>query len=316
MKKNYKLGFSLIEISVVVLIIGVLIAAITTGTDLVKRSKLASARNLSSNSSIYGMKDLVLWFEPSLPTSFYAEGEGEPIEVWSNNSKFYSIGSAVQSSDENPKLPIYIKDAINHIPAVRFYCESASDCGQHLNIPDVAGLLEETDLTIFILENRNSNNTDVKRNILTSVGTNGLKIYYNNLDQFTVDNKSGNPISADTVSQVAPTLHYLSLFYSSDNEDFKVDDNIIIRKGYNYYKNKRLPENGSMPSVTKVIQDDVEDPRFTAGSMGETIKIGNDTQSYSGNIAEILIFNMRLRQEELVDIFDYFEAKYNIALED
>ena len=70
MKKNYKLGFSLIEISVVVLIIGVLIAAITTGTDLVKRSKLASARNLSSNSSIYGMKDLVLWFEPSLPTVF------------------------------------------------------------------------------------------------------------------------------------------------------------------------------------------------------------------------------------------------------
>lgn len=315
MKKNYKLGFSLIEISVVVLIIGVLIAAITTGTDLVKRSKLASARNLSSNSSIYGMKDLVLWFEPSLPTSFYAEGEGEPIEVWSNNSKFYSIGSAVQSSDENPKLPIYIKDAINHIPAVRFYCESASDCGQHLNIPDVAGLLEETDLTIFILENRNSNNTDVKRNILTSGGNNGLEIYYNNSDQFTVDNKSGEP-KISNVSPVAPTLHYLSLFYSSNNEDFKVDDNIIIRKGYNYYKNKRLPENGAMPSVTTVIQDNDENSRFSTGSMGETIKIGNDTQSYSGNIAEILIFNRRLRQEELVDIFDYFEAKYNIALED
>ncbi len=315
MKKNYKLGFSLIEISVVVLIIGVLIAAITTGTDLVKRSKLASARNLSSNSSIYGMKDLVLWFEPSLPTSFYAEGEGEPIEVWSNNSKFYSIGSAVQSSDENPKLPIYIKDAINHIPAVRFYCESASDCGQHLNIPDVAGLLEETDLTIFILENRNSNNTDVKRSILTSGGNNGLEIYYNNSDQFTVDNKSGEPKTSN-VSPVAPTLHYLSLFYSSNNEDFKVDDNIIIRKGYNYYKNKRLPENGAMPSVTTVIQDNDENSRFSTGSMGETIKIGNDTQTYSGNISEILIFSTRLRQEELVDIFDYFEAKYNIALED
>jgi len=45
-----------------------------------------------------------------------------------------------------------------------------------------------------------------------------------------------------------------------------------------------------------------------------TITIGAATDSYLGAISEILIFNRKLRQRELIDIFDYFEAKYNLSL--
>ncbi|MFT4717852.1 MAG: prepilin-type N-terminal cleavage/methylation domain-containing protein [Rickettsiales bacterium] len=316
MKKNYKLGFSLIEISVVVLIIGVLIAAITTGTDLVKRSKLASARNLSANSSIYGMGDLVLWLESSLPTSFQDAGEGEGVVLWSNNSPFYNIGSAIM--DGSTDVPMYIKDAINHIPSVRFsgLCD-AGLCEQYLNVPSIARLLEETDLTIFILEKRDAGNPTAERRIISTsngdgaISGTGLNIYYNTSDQLAVTNASGAS-TLDVNVTSGPSLHYLTLF---NDADFEVNDNIILRQGFNYYRNQRLPESGPMPAATALIEGG-GDVRFATQSMGDVIRIGDSDHSYIGNLSEVIIFNRRLRQREMIDIFNYFEAKYNIVLSD
>ena len=314
MKKNYKLGFSLIEISVVVLIIGVLIAAITTGTDLVKKSKVASARNLSSNSAIYGMSDLVLWLESSLPTSFPAEGEGESVKLWSNNSPFYNIGSAIADGDN--ETPMYKRYAINHTPSVRFFCDGGV-CKRYLKVPSISRLLEETDLTIFILENRDAGHGALERRIIsTSNGDNaiigkGLNIYYNTSDQLTVSNSNGDSFPSTDVTP-GPSLHYLTLF---NDDDFMVNGNTILRKGFNYYHNKRLPESGSMPSVTTTIESS-GDVRFATNSMGNIIRIGDSVKSYIGNLPEIIIFNRKLRQKEMIDIFNYFEAKYNIVLSD
>ena len=321
MKKNYKLGFSLIEISVVVLIIGVLIAAITTGTDLVKKSKVASARNLSSNSSIYGMSDLVLWLESSLPTSFPDEGDGESVKLWSNNSPFYNIGSAIADGDAN--APLYKKYAINHTPSVRFHCDVINNldvCKRYLNVPSISRLLEETDLTIFILENRDAGHGALERRIISTsngadaISGQGLNIYYNTSDQLTVRNSTGASFSSTDVTP-GPSLHYLTLF--NNDADFMVNGNTILRQGFNYYHNKRLPESGSMPSVTTIIESG-GDVRFATNSMGEgnIIRIGDSVNSYIGNLPEIIIFNRKLRQKEMIDIFNYFEAKYNIVLSD
>ena len=318
MKKNYKLGFSLIEISVVVLIIGVLIAAITTGTDLVKKSKVASARNLSSNSAIYGMSDLVLWLESSLPTSFSAEGEGESVKLWSNNSPFYNIGSAIADGDN--ETPMYKRYAINHTPSVRFFCDVINNldvCKRYLNVHSISSLLEETDLTIFILENRDAGHGALERRIISTsngadaISGQGLNIYYDTADKLTVSNSDGNSVSSTDVTP-GPSLHYLTLF---NDDDFMVNGNTILRKGFNYYHNKRLPESGSMPSVTTTIESS-GDVRFATNSMGNIIRIGDSVKSYIGNLPEIIIFNRKLRQKEMIDIFNYFEAKYNIVLSD
>ncbi|MDA7705054.1 prepilin-type N-terminal cleavage/methylation domain-containing protein [Rickettsiales bacterium] len=302
MKKNHKLGFSLVEISVVVLIIGVLIAAITTGTDLVKRSKTASAQNLSSNTAIYGMKDLVLWFEPALPNSFDDESEGESLSLWSNNSPFYSIGSAV-ADGANP-IPVYSKDAINHIPAVKF---TAVD--QRLIINDVSNLLEQSDLSIFIVEDRDNSLTTTRR-IISSTGTNGLNIYYNASDNFTADNESGTAASSSAFT--GANLHYLSLFDNNGGGNFEINGNIIIREGFYHYLNKKLPQAAAMPAPSTTI-DSTTPYQFDPNSIG-VLRLGHDSQSYMGNIAEIIIFNRRLRKSELHDIFRYFEAKYNLSL--
>ena len=61
-RKNRK-GFSLIEISVVILIIGVLIAGISQASDMIDDAALKGARTASKGSRVGRIRDLVLWLD-------------------------------------------------------------------------------------------------------------------------------------------------------------------------------------------------------------------------------------------------------------
>ena len=52
--KNNASAFSLIEVSVVILVIGILVAGITLGSALVKKSRIAAAQTLTVSSPING----------------------------------------------------------------------------------------------------------------------------------------------------------------------------------------------------------------------------------------------------------------------
>ncbi len=67
--KSHK-AFSLIELSIVILVIGILIAGVVQGTSMVKKSQLVIARNLTKNSPVSRIKDLAAWYETSLESSF------------------------------------------------------------------------------------------------------------------------------------------------------------------------------------------------------------------------------------------------------
>jgi prepilin-type N-terminal cleavage/methylation domain-containing protein len=303
MNKNRKLGFSLIEISVVILIIGILIAAVNSGIALVNRSKIASAQNLSSNTAIHSMKDLVLWFEPSLPSSFDNASEGDELLLWSNESPSYNIGSAVQT--DITKAPIYVGNSINNLPAVRLI-----DNNDHFAISEVSNLLEQSDLTIFILEKPDNGSSG---KIISSTTPTNFEISYNISNNIVVKNSSGNAV-ASTAQYPGPNLHFITLYDGDSDSDFKIDGNTITKDGYYYYNNKKLPQSGSMPVHDIEIHSGSGSSRFATNTIGDIITIGHDSSAYVGNISEIIIFNRRLRKDELLDIFSYFESKYNLSL--
>ena len=120
MKKNS--AFSLIEISIVILVIGILIAGITQSTRLVKESGLMSARSLTQSSPVTGIKDLMSWHETSLKTSFdsNAQIDGSTIATWYDNGKQSTTqNNAIQGTISlRPLFKEYIFDGA--IPAVRF----------------------------------------------------------------------------------------------------------------------------------------------------------------------------------------------------
>ena len=77
-------AFSLIEISVVILIIGVIIAGVVSSTILVKKSRITSAQALTSSSPVNNIQDLSFWLESSLDKSFEdsQSSDGAPLTSW------------------------------------------------------------------------------------------------------------------------------------------------------------------------------------------------------------------------------------------
>ncbi len=79
-----KKAFILIEISVVILIIGVMLAGTFIGTRLVAKSRLAAAESLARSSPVPGIKDNMLWLETSLSTSIDSSQatDGTAVTSW------------------------------------------------------------------------------------------------------------------------------------------------------------------------------------------------------------------------------------------
>jgi len=67
---KFRQAFSLVEISVVILIIGILITGISSGIDLYSDFRIANARNLTASSRVGRISDLALWVEANSEKSF------------------------------------------------------------------------------------------------------------------------------------------------------------------------------------------------------------------------------------------------------
>jgi prepilin-type N-terminal cleavage/methylation domain-containing protein len=93
------LAFSLIELSIVILIVGILIAGVTQGSRLVKESKLKTAISITSSSDVNSIPDLVMWLdatnEENLKTSAFSDiattnygniEDDDPISAWKDGN--------------------------------------------------------------------------------------------------------------------------------------------------------------------------------------------------------------------------------------
>ena len=133
MNNNFKKAFSLIEISMVILIVGILIAGISKGIDMAFDMRLATARALTDKAPMFGMENLELWLETTSENSL-ATGTGTSFTNVANPPDKKEIG---RWNDLNPTLinpnnknhavqgalayqPFYIQDGINGLPALLF----------------------------------------------------------------------------------------------------------------------------------------------------------------------------------------------------
>ncbi len=131
--QNIKLrkAFSLIEISVVILVIGVLIAGISQGVDLYSEFKIKTAQKLTTNSQVSRIEDLTLWLETTLEKSFQTKMvNNSSVPQWNNISPFdFDIKNAFSYSINSNTPPIYLENNINGLPVVQFRKE-AKNCMQ------------------------------------------------------------------------------------------------------------------------------------------------------------------------------------------
>jgi hypothetical protein len=122
-KKQIK-AFTLIETSILFLVIGILIIGVSTGLDLYQDYKITIAKNLTQNSRVTRIDDLVLWLETSQKSSFEpnAIANGQRISKWKNIAPNIfeterSLNNAIPQTQTPPK---FIEGAINNLPALDF----------------------------------------------------------------------------------------------------------------------------------------------------------------------------------------------------
>lgn len=116
-----KKAFSLIELSIVILIIGILVAGVTQSSRLVNEMRLATVRNINQNSPIHNINNLIIWLDATNESSFIESEreDGQKLSEWNEINMKKTQRLKLIQTDVN-KRPIYTSNAINKLPAVKF----------------------------------------------------------------------------------------------------------------------------------------------------------------------------------------------------
>ena len=289
--ENQKLAFSLIEISVVILIIGILISGISSGIDLYNDFNLSKAKNLTKNSRVNRIAGLELWLETTLDESIKSSQKIQNANItdWldiniQNNQKKSTSQSIVAQQ------PKYILQAFsNSIPALRF--DGVND-----NFPLDVAFMNKASFTIFAVEQRRS---DTNHIYFFGGGSNG--VFHMGYATTTLA-RSGQYGSADVnffdytiksfkTTEIIPRIH--SFILSTTN-------------GKKYWLN-----GGTNPDKSS---NDLSTLTNFSGYVGVTEYGSGTAHFYSGDIAEIIIFSRELNDKERIDIEKYLSNKFNIPL--
>ena len=293
-KKINKSAFTMIELSIVILVISVMVVGVVTGKSLIAKSRLANAKSLTRQSVINDMgDDLIAWYETSLEGSFIpseTKNDGSYITLWKDSNK-----NAVNKNDAFAVTPLNISNQpslyqnvfYNSIPGLRF------TNGQYLNFDGKK--FAKNSYTVFVVEQRRSGKSE---NYFIAGGNyegNGnLHLGYRNNFSITQAHFSNdfnvlNIFPAYSASSSTPRIHTF-LFNNSIGKQYTLNG----RFAYTNSPAQLAPLNS-----------------FNSAKIGYyTSPLGY----YVGDLAEIIMFKRSLKTEEVEAIESYLGSKYGIPV--
>ena len=296
-KLGQKLGFSLIELSVVLLVIGFFIGLIAESSDILSESRLAAARSLTKTSPVTSNEGLILWLETTLSESFEDELKtGDLVSKWNDLGPYLEErNNALQSN--GTYRPTFQENAINYIPAVRF-----DDTDDHLIINDFE--LRDTgtgQYAIFIVARKNN------------LGTRGDLISYKNLG----NDNFGFYIENDNLTHYHLELN-TTLIHNNLAGTITLDDSFRIftfirdlNDNNIGYVNSALDLSTLTPAIN--LSDIDNDTPLFIGSNHEDLSY-DPISSFGGDIAEIIIYNKYVKASTRENIEEYLSKKYAINI--
>ena len=277
---NYPKAFSLIELSIVILIIGILVAGVTQSSRLVKQVKLMSARSITLSSPVPTIKNLVAWYESTSEKSFNDSEASDQslLKNWYDINLQSSIKlDASQITDANK--PIYTFDESTNLPIVKFIDQD------FFNLPDGTVPFNNTPYTVFLVSRADS---------MCNCGILGSGTYStNNANAFRYDTANGFNHYWWLVDLYMPntiTLKKLTII------DITYD--LAKREGY----------------VDGVLKVTTPSSNRTSTSINNTIGRAAPGEFLIGSIGEIIIFDRALNTEERKSIESYLGKKWSIKI--
>ncbi|MBU6339581.1 MAG: prepilin-type N-terminal cleavage/methylation domain-containing protein [Rickettsiales bacterium] len=294
--KSKKLkAFSLIELSIVILIIGILIAGVSQSSNLFRKSQLLIAQNLTKTSPVSGIKNLAAWYETSLSSSFGITviEDGSAIDTWYDNNPQSTL--KINATQSNASLkPIFYENVFpNGIPGVRFD-------GTNDKMMFDGSFLIGSEYTVFAVEQKRSSATPWKFILGGGIGSSYASFAFGYDD---ADNKfSGGGTYGLNMNYVDNALSYTQP--TARMHTAMLQKNIAR----SYWLNGGVTPEKTNSDATFVIPSSNLANTMTIGSYPPT------TTYYNGDVAEIILFTRALTTEERQSIEAYLSKKYNITI--
>jgi prepilin-type N-terminal cleavage/methylation domain-containing protein len=302
-----KKAFSLIELSIVILIIGIIIAGIIQSSGMVRKMRLNAARTLTKSSPVAGIEGLTYWIESTGTDSFatgtggtYTNGESfdnnQAIGRW-NDINPQSINRINVTQSTSSRQPTYVVDGINNLPALSFN-NSQNQCLLSSSIN--GGLITTTkEVTLFVVQKYSGNlTTDATSVIWIGDGSGGNRVInLHSPEQGMIRFDSGNYTDNYRVSATAP-----SAFNSYP----------YIISAFRKEATSQLLLNGATAATVTTGGSSTIDL-----SSAFTLNIGciyNGSYHFKGFVGEVITYNRALTTEERQSVEQYLSKKWGIKI--
>lgn len=290
-----KKAFSLTELSMVILIIGILIGGISQGVDIYKDFIKQNALRLSKNSVVNRIPDLSLWLDYTNPNSYASYGNKYPNENW-------EVG---QILDSNPTKVSNFK-GIGHL-----FCSSCIN-----NLPATYGF--------GISAVRSINNLSRYADLISKDGFSWFMVLY-------VDDPSYTGGGVFKISSNSGDYAFgYSYFHEGYEQQYHGNSSITFWPNWNdfryapkkpyiaTYVNK---VNGAMARINRSadqISANVDNALLNANLNQDfylRYVMFYDTGYYfQGGIGEFIVFSRALSPKEVFNVEEYLSQKWQIPL--
>jgi prepilin-type N-terminal cleavage/methylation domain-containing protein len=284
---NHKKAFTLLELSIVILIVGLLSAiVVTSGKSLIKSANINNARSATADSQIHAIDGLIAWYESSMTDSFIASESalnGAQLSNWYDRSPASLLLKKNALSATPSANVIYNHDGINGSQSVVFNGSGKLSISNFYQ-----GSFAQA--TIFI--------------VFSPASTSSATL----LDSGPSNATSSIAISSNTITLNAGSAATTST--SGNPANFTMNNKYIIAAYFNNSNSKvylnstsNVAGNGTTLSVGSNI--------FNGLTVGST---NAGTSGFNGKISEVIIFNRLLNTLERKDVMKYLAKKYNVAV--
>lgn len=286
-------AFSLVELSFVIIIIAILVSGVTYGSKIISKIHLKEARKITQDAKITEMRGLSLWFETTMKDSFnknesYHNGAiSQWFDLADKKDDKFSLNQIVKG-----KKPTYVINSLNGLPTLFFDGEDALFSNQNL------GLEGNPDFTFIVVAKAMGgnygpfiNSGDIGTCAWVTFGRGKGK---NNGAIFTGFFGGGQSyIHKNLGSESVFAIHTWTRRSTQNN-----------KSGNEVFVNSTKQE---LADEDITCQPSITDSLMLVG----VDRIGN---YFTGNIAEIMIFNRQLDYEERQEIENYLARKWGIKI--
>jgi prepilin-type N-terminal cleavage/methylation domain-containing protein len=321
MKKNK--AFSLVELSVVILIIGILVAGVTQSGRLIRQIKLSTARSITASSDVASIRDVTAWFEAStdgifIDTNGVTDVENNAlIATWNDINPQKPKGDrpvlkAPSEVGDVTKKPKYVTNGINGIPSVYFDGEDdyvfSSDAP---TLPLISGDKTYSMFAVF----RSDLDSAKRKAIITQIGANAAL----------VDNKyvsigfigdSTNKGSPGFITNATKKNNWVRGTAINDQTDYIVGvladltATTVTNDSTKLYVNSLTAVSSDFPAGGEYATTTIEAKKFTIGANAKAAE--NVDEFFKGMVSEVIYFDRKLKDEEAQSVMKYLRKKYNI----